>query len=149
MHGFNLPRSNYAEGGQSKLKGDRKISLIDSVMEDCIEFLIQAADYENFLNNSEVVRGRGLSQFEREEREHREERNYVESAVRAISSGDLLKRWKQLDSEPRFVPGVMPNIKPLEMEGPVFRERYKIRQRKELQQLRKVKEMMMKRRKKT
>ena len=56
-------------GGQSKLKGDRKISLIDSVMEDCIEFLIQVGDYENFLNNSKVVRGRGPSQFEREERE--------------------------------------------------------------------------------
>ena len=95
--GFNLPWSNYAEGGQSKLKGDRKISLIDSVMEDCIEFLIQVANYENFLNNSKVVRGRGPSQFEREERECREERNYVESAVRAIRSGDLLKRWKQLD----------------------------------------------------
>ena len=105
LHGFNLPQSNYVDGGQSKLKGYRKISLIDSVMEDCIEFLIQAADYENFLNNSEVVRGRGLSQFEREERECREERNYFESAVRAIMSGDLLKRWKQLDSEPRFVPG--------------------------------------------
>ena len=105
LHGFNLPWSNYAEGSQSKLKGDRKISLIDSVMEDCIEFLIQVADYENFLNNSEVVRGRGPSQFEREERECREERNYVESAVRAIRSGDLLKRWKQLDSEPHFVPG--------------------------------------------
>ena len=35
----------------------------------------------------------------------REERNYVESAVRAIRSRDLLKRWKQLDSEPYFVPG--------------------------------------------
>ena len=104
MCGFNLPWSNYAEGGQSKLKGDRKISLIESVSEDCIEFLIQAADYENFLNNSEVVRGRGPSQFEREERECREERNYIESAVRAIRSGDLLKRGKQLDSEPRFVP---------------------------------------------
>ena len=105
MHGFNLPWSNYAEGGQSKLKGDRKISLIDSVMEDCIEFLIQMADYENFLNNSEVVRGSGPSQFEREERECREERNYVKSTVKAIRSGDFLKRWKQLNSEPRFVPG--------------------------------------------
>ena len=74
-------------------------------MEDCIEFLIQAADYENFLNNSEVVRGRGPSQLEGEERECREERNYIKSAVRAIRSGDLLKRWKQLDSEPCFVPG--------------------------------------------
>ena len=105
LRGFNLPRSNYAESGQSKLKGDRKISLIESVIEDCMEFLVQASDYKNFINNTEVVRGRGPSQFEREEKERREERNYVESAVQAIRSGDLLKCRKIVDSEPRFVPG--------------------------------------------
>ena len=38
-------------------------------------------------------------------REKEEERKYVESAVQAIRSGDLLKCRKMVDSEPRFVPG--------------------------------------------
>ena len=57
LRGFNLPRSNMAEGGQSKLKGDRKISLIESVLEDAVSMLVQAANYENFLDNAEKVRG--------------------------------------------------------------------------------------------
>ena len=52
---------------------------MESVLEDAVELLIQAADYKNFLDNSERVRGKGPSQFEREEREQREERRYVES----------------------------------------------------------------------
>ena len=36
-----------AEGGQSKLKGDRKISLIESVLEDAVSMLVHAANYEN------------------------------------------------------------------------------------------------------
>ena len=46
-----------AEGGQSKLKGDRKISLIESVLEDAVGMLVQAANYENFLDNAEKVCG--------------------------------------------------------------------------------------------
>ena len=99
-----MPRSNYAESGQSKLKGDRKISVIELVIEDCIEFLLQASDYRHFINNTEVVQGHGPSQFEREEWERREERKYVESAVQAIRSGDLLKCRKIVNSVPRFVP---------------------------------------------
>ena len=57
LRGINLPRSNMAEGGQSKLKGDRKISLIKSVLEDAVGMLVQAANYENFLNNAEKVHG--------------------------------------------------------------------------------------------
>ena len=57
LRGFNLPRSNMAEGGQSKLKGDRKISLIESVLEDVVGMLVQAANCENFLDNAEKVRG--------------------------------------------------------------------------------------------
>ena len=105
LRGFNLPRSNYAECGQSKLKGDRKISLIESVLEDAVELLIQAADYKNFLDNSERVRGKGPSQFETEERERREERRYVESAVEAIRSGKLLESRREVDGQKRFVPG--------------------------------------------
>ena len=70
-----------------------------------MELLIQAADYKNFLDNSERVRGKGPSQFEREERERREERRYVESAVEAIRSGKLLESRREVDGQKRFVPG--------------------------------------------
>ena len=39
--GFNLPKTNYAESGQSKLKRDRKISVIESVFEDSLDFLFR------------------------------------------------------------------------------------------------------------
>ena len=91
LRGFNLPRSNMAEGGQSKLKGDKKISLTESVFEDAIGMLIQAANYENFLDNAEHVRGRGPSQFDKDEKQRRQEKRYVESAVNAIRSGSLVK----------------------------------------------------------
>ena len=105
LRGLHLPRSNYAECGQSKLKGDSKISLIESVLEDVCEFLIQAADYKKFLDNSERVRGKGPSQFEREERERREDRRYVESVVEAIRSGKLLESRREVNGQKRFVPG--------------------------------------------
>ena len=53
LRGFNLPKTNYAESSQSKLKRNRKISVIESVFEDSLDFLIQEADYKHFLNNTE------------------------------------------------------------------------------------------------
>ena len=104
LRGFNLPRSNIAEGGQSKLKGN-KMSLIESVFEDAIGMLVQASNYENFLENREKVRGHRPSKFDRDEKQRREEKCYVESAVTAIRSGTLLQSALKNRNEKKFVPG--------------------------------------------
>ena len=102
LRGFNLPRSNYAESGQSKLKGDRKISLIESVIEDCMEFLVQASDYRNFINNSEVVWGRGPSQFEHEERERKRREEICRVSGTSYKIRGPPEVSQMVDSEPRF-----------------------------------------------
>ena len=64
LHGFDLPRMNLAEVGHSSMKRHHPMWLSQMVNDDCIHFLIQEANYNKFLNNSDKVRGKGPTQFD-------------------------------------------------------------------------------------
>ena len=56
LRGFDLPHMNLAEVGHSSMKRHRPMWLSQAVNDDCIHFLIQEANCNKFLNNSDKVR---------------------------------------------------------------------------------------------
>ena len=59
IRGFNLPRMNQAEIGQSKLKQHKPLWLTEAVKVDMIELTFQSEKYKKFVCNIEKISGRG------------------------------------------------------------------------------------------
>ena len=55
IHGFNLPRMNMAEVGQSKMKPEKCLWLTEAVKVDMVKFAFQTNKYNRFLKNSEKL----------------------------------------------------------------------------------------------
>ena len=72
--GFNLPKVNMDEIGQSKLKQDRVLWLSQAVKYDMVEFWFQTVKYNKFVSNREKVTGRGPTMKKCNECERAEER---------------------------------------------------------------------------
>ena len=90
LRGFNIPKMNMAETGQSKLKKSKKVWLSTAATADVCEFTFQQDRYDKFLKNSERICGRGPSQKQRTQQERAEERRYVNQVCDLIMNGDIL-----------------------------------------------------------
>ena len=84
LRGFDLPCMNLAEVGHSSMKRHHPMWLSQAVNDDCIHFLIQDANYNKFLNNSDKIRGKGPTQFDRDEKDRNAEKKYISSAIESI-----------------------------------------------------------------
>ena len=91
IRGFNLPRMNQAEIGQSKMKPQKRLWLTEAVKVDMIDFTFQKDRYNKFVRNEEKICGRGPTLKKRSERERAEERRFVEQFCDVIENGDLLE----------------------------------------------------------
>ena len=91
IRGFNLPRMNQAEIGQSKMKPEKRLWLTEAVKVDMIEFTFQSDRYNKFVRNEEKICGRGPTLKKRNERERAEERRFVEQFCDVIENGDILE----------------------------------------------------------
>ena len=89
LRGFDLPCMNLAEVGHSSMKRHCPMWLSQAVNDDCIHFLIQDANYNKFLNNSDKVRGKGPTQFDRDEKDRNAEKKYISSAIESIRTGSF------------------------------------------------------------
>ena len=89
LHGFDLPRMNLAEVGHSSMKRHRPMWLSQVVNDDCIHFLIQEANYNKFLNNSDKVRGKGPTQFDRDQNDQNAEKKFISLAIESIRTGSF------------------------------------------------------------
>jgi len=96
---------NMAEVGQSKMRRDRKIWLSEAVKEDMVALAIQAAKYTKFIANHEKIIGRGPTLKQRTQREHAQERRFVDEVCDVILRGDLTEE-KTSENEEDFVPSV-------------------------------------------
>ena len=103
IRGFNLPRVNMAEIGQSKLKPEKPVWLTEAVKIDMIKFTRQSDDYKKFISNTEKIGGRGPTLKKRTERERAEERRFVDQLCDVIKHGNLLEEVADLD-ELSFMP---------------------------------------------
>ena len=59
------------------------------VNDDCIQFLIQDANYNKFLNNSDKIHGKGPTQFDRDEKDRNAEKKYISLAIESIRTGSF------------------------------------------------------------
>ena len=103
IRGFNLPHINMAEIGQSKLKREKPVWLTEAVKIDMIKFTRQSDDYKKFISNTEKIGGRGPTLKKRKEREHAEERRFVDQLCYVIEHGNLLEEVADPD-ELSFMP---------------------------------------------
>ena len=103
IRGFNLPRMNQAEIGQSKMKPEKHLWLTEAVKVDMIDFTFQRDRYNKFVRNEEKICGRGPTLKKRNERERAEERRFVEQFCDVIENGDLLEERDNPD-EMSFMP---------------------------------------------
>ena len=105
LRGFNLPKFNMAEIGQSKLKPHRSLWLSQAAKYDMVEFTFQSSKYNKFISNREKVTGRGPTQKKQNERERAEERRFVDQFCYVILHGDLLEEMED-PNEKDFMPSV-------------------------------------------
>ena len=89
LRGFDLPRMNLAEVGHSSMKRHRPMWLSQVVNDDCIHFLIQEANYNKFLNNSDKVCRKGPTQFDRDQNDQNAEKKFISSAIESIHTGSF------------------------------------------------------------
>ena len=59
LRGFNLPKMNLAEVGQSKMRADRKMWLSEAAYNDMAALAFQSARYKKFVANREKIIGKG------------------------------------------------------------------------------------------
>ena len=105
LRGFNIPKMNMAETGQSKLEKPKKIWLSTAVTADVVELTFQQEEYEKFITNSDRVHGHGPTQKQHTQREHAEERCYVDQFCNVIENGNILAE-RDDDNSSNFVPSV-------------------------------------------
>ena len=105
LRGFNLPKVNMAEIGQSKLKPYRSLWLSQAAKYDMVDFAFQSSKYNKFISNREKVMGRGPTQKKRNEREWAEKRRFVDQFCDVILHGDLLEEIED-PNEKDFMPSV-------------------------------------------
>ena len=103
IRGFNLPRMNQAEIGQSKMKPEKRLWLTEAVKVDMIDLTFQSDRYNKFVRNEEKICGRGPTLKKRNERERAEERRFVEQFCDVIENGDILEERDNPD-EMSFMP---------------------------------------------
>ena len=89
LRGFDLPHMNLAEVGHSSMKRHRPMWLSQVVNDDCIHFLIQEANYNKFLNNSDKVRRKGPTQFDQDQNDWNAEKKYISLAIESIQTGSF------------------------------------------------------------
>ena len=87
IRGFNLPRMNMAEVGQSKMKPEKHLWLTEAVMVDMVKFAFQTNKYNRFLKNSKKVGGCGLTMKKHTEHERAEECQFVDQFCDLIEKG--------------------------------------------------------------
>ena len=93
IHGFNLPRMNMAEVGQSKMKPEKCLWLTKAVKVDMVKYAFQTNKYNRFLRNSEKVGGSGPTMQKRTEHK-RAECQFVDQFCDLIENGNLLEEMK-------------------------------------------------------
>ena len=103
IRGFNLPRMNMAEVGQSKMKLDKRLWLTEAIKVDMVDYAFQTDRYKKFLKNAEKVSGRGPTLKKRTECERAEERRFVDQFCDLIEHGDILEEREDPD-ELSFMP---------------------------------------------
>ena len=59
IRGFNLPKMNLVEVGQSKIQHERRLWLTEAVKHDMVDLTYQTSMYKKFIKNSEKIMGRG------------------------------------------------------------------------------------------
>ena len=96
--GLILPQMNLAEVGHSSMKRHRPMWLSQAVNDDCIHFLIQEANYNKFLNNSDKVRGKGPMQFDRDQNDQNAEKKFISSAIESICTGSFFHDQEEFAS---------------------------------------------------
>ena len=97
IHGFNLPRMNMAEVGQSKMKPEKHLWLTEAVKVDMVKYAFQTNKYKRFLRNSEKVGGHGPTLKKRTEHERAEERRFVDQFCDLFKNGNLLDEMEDPD----------------------------------------------------
>ena len=103
--GFNLPRMNQAEIGQSKLKQHKPLWLTEAVKVDMVELTFQSEKYKKFVCNIEKISGWGPTLKKRTERERVEERHFVDQFCDVIQNGELLDEGDD-PNDMAFMPSV-------------------------------------------
>ena len=90
LRGFGWTGTNWAEPGQSKLKKNRRIGLIDAVLEDIIHALNEYVEWLAFVDNTGKTTGKGSTLLKRRLKERKDLRAYAQSIIDALQQGNLL-----------------------------------------------------------
>ena len=115
---------NMVETGQSKFKRPKKVWLSTATTADVCKFTFQQDRYEKFLKNSEKIMGWRPSHKQRTQREHAEERCYVNQVCDLILNGDLLDECDD-KQEYNFIPSKSAKHRPPKNLNKVPQERPK------------------------
>ena len=94
IRGFNLARMNMVEVGQSKMKPEKCLWLMEAVKVDMIKFTFQTNKYNRFLRNSEKVGGHGPTMKKCTEHERAEECRFVDQFCNLIENENLLEEME-------------------------------------------------------
>ena len=89
LRGFNLPKMNLAEVGQSTMRAHRKMWLTEAAFADIAAIAFQSSNYRKFLGNKEKIMGRGPTLKKRNAREKATERKFVQQVDDVLFRGNL------------------------------------------------------------
>ena len=89
LRGFNLPKMNLAEVGQSTMRAYRKIWLTEGAFADIAALAFQSSNYKKFKQNKEKIMGRGPTLKKRNAREKATERRFLSQIDDVLYRGDL------------------------------------------------------------
>ena len=90
LRGFGWTSTNWAELGQSKLKKNRRIGLMDAVLEDIIHALNEYVEWLVFVDNTGKTTGKGSTVLKKRLKERKDLRAYAQSIIDALQQGNLL-----------------------------------------------------------
>ena len=105
LRGFNLPKMNLAEVGQSTMRGHGKMWLTEAAYRDIAAIALQSSNYKKFRENRERIMGRGPSLKKKTARENESERKFVKQIDDVLFSGNLANEARKQFQRP-FTPSI-------------------------------------------
>ena len=103
LRGFNLPKMNLAEVGQSTMRGSRRVWLTEAVFADVAALAFQSSKYRKFVENREKVSGKGPTLRQKNAEEREMERTFITQIDDVLFNGSLEREGERIIEEP-FTP---------------------------------------------
>ena len=89
LRGFNLPKMNLAEVGQSTMRGYRPLWLSEAAFSDIAALAFQSSYYKKFIDNKEKITGKGPTLRMKNAKEKAMERQFMIQVDEVLFRGDL------------------------------------------------------------